>query len=847
MSQTYTIKSGDTLLQIAIEQEVDFTTLLELNPQYQANPDFIRIGEALTLPDESAIEPVEPTYPVEPVSAMRPCSNDGTLFAPPLCKKGESVYDVVFITGDGPLEYYLLDEKASNQLEHEAKETDRLVESYKALLSSAPSDKEATREALEQHTLKRTAWFEDAMHAGIFGDNSRPLSPASQRAAAMRAAQPKPNPNLDLTQDRLTSLQQRKAFVEQYRYRWLEETSMETLRKETLRQLDRQIDEFKKLETKAKPKEESPTKLGIEANNFTNDKTQLVTQKAKRHVVEAYSINQGRYVYLRHAFFEREKPRWSQSYNHSNADAALKRGDLNRLSQEIAKDIKESAKEFKVEAKFAEWKADGGKFHEWKSTQKYLTESGETRFAISPEAQLLRWGAQASVATVFEPTNGRVDIGIGAEASVSLAEAKIEAKCYLPYEKGFPIRLTYLDANKKIATYSFGCFRFVGTAAIGCFTGAMAEGRAGVAAGGRQQSREVNEYGESVGVMYSPKVNLAQGAKGDVGFKVQGFAGMQANGQLVGGVEWLPPKNASSSTDEPEGNQKESKEAEFQALAEVKPEGNIAFGVGVNAEFQLALEGGKFYVKCSGQIVCGFGAGGGFGAMLDTTQLWALTKIILQGLQYVDYRMLNNINSLAYDYLVNSTLVAFARGLVTDPSQTFEKVLINGERQVMIWRDEFNKVRDRQKKATILATRILDESTLSGVPFEQLLPEAIGIMLDVLVEEFLFSFNEQQESAIHKLLCKSTYSWHKFEEILQCMNPDGVAASGEKAMFDNLARINAILDNTQQHDFNLWVTQLAEKNKLDATSMPYTPLSGEALARKKAQINAPSDEHLPYR
>lgn len=91
------------------------------------------------------------------------------------------------------------------------------------------------------------------MHAGIFGSNSRPLSPASQRAAAMRAAQPKSNPSLDLTQDRLTSLQQRKAFVEQYRYRWLEETSMETLRNETLRQLDRQIEEFKKLETKAKP------------------------------------------------------------------------------------------------------------------------------------------------------------------------------------------------------------------------------------------------------------------------------------------------------------------------------------------------------------------------------------------------------------------------------------------------------------------------------------------------------------------------------------------------------------------------------------------------------------------
>ncbi len=60
--------------------------------------------------------------------------------------------------------------------------------------------------------------------------------------------------------------------------------------------------------------------------------------------------------------------------------------------------------------------------------------------------------------------------------------------------------------------------------------------------------------------------------------------------------------------------------------------------------------------------------------MLNIDQLWELTKIILQGLQYVDYRMLNNINSLAYDYLVNSTLVAFARDLVADPAQVFEKV-----------------------------------------------------------------------------------------------------------------------------------------------------------------------------
>ena len=76
MSKTYTINAGDTLLKIAIEQDVDFTTLLELNPQYQSNPDFIRIGEALTLPDDTPVEVVEPEHPVEPVSDMRELASD---------------------------------------------------------------------------------------------------------------------------------------------------------------------------------------------------------------------------------------------------------------------------------------------------------------------------------------------------------------------------------------------------------------------------------------------------------------------------------------------------------------------------------------------------------------------------------------------------------------------------------------------------------------------------------------------------------------------------------------------------------------------------------------------------
>lgn len=50
MSMTYIIKPGDTLIGIAIDNNISFVELLQLNPQYQQNPDFILIGDTVTLP-----------------------------------------------------------------------------------------------------------------------------------------------------------------------------------------------------------------------------------------------------------------------------------------------------------------------------------------------------------------------------------------------------------------------------------------------------------------------------------------------------------------------------------------------------------------------------------------------------------------------------------------------------------------------------------------------------------------------------------------------------------------------------------------------------------------------------
>lgn len=79
-------------------------------------------------------------------------------------------------------------------------------------------------------------------------------------------------------------------------------------------------------------------------------------------------------------------------------------------------------------------------------------------------------------------------------------------------------------------------------------------------------------------------------------------------------------------------------------------------------------------------------------------------------------------------------------------------------------------------------------------------------------------------------------SWRRFEEILVHMNPEGTKQSGDKAMFDNLARINAILDGDQQHSFNNWVAKLAQVDSITADNFaqlqPFKPKSGYAFQLK---------------
>ncbi|MCE7578213.1 LysM peptidoglycan-binding domain-containing protein, partial [Aliivibrio fischeri] len=165
MSQSYIVQSGDTLLKVAIDNDVPFTTLLELNPKYQPNPDLSHVGDSIRLPEEEVEgEEVEQDYLIEPVKP-RPVSDTCTLMSSPECEAKE-VHDILFVTGVHKTDFYCVDEKALKFIKEEVSELNKLIQGYVDLVNAAPNLESATKEQIAAHARKRQAWLEAANYAG---------------------------------------------------------------------------------------------------------------------------------------------------------------------------------------------------------------------------------------------------------------------------------------------------------------------------------------------------------------------------------------------------------------------------------------------------------------------------------------------------------------------------------------------------------------------------------------------------------------------------------------------------------------------------------------------------------
>ncbi|WP_063663234.1 LysM peptidoglycan-binding domain-containing protein [Aliivibrio fischeri] len=814
MSQSYIVQSGDTLLKIAIDNDVPFTTLLELNPKYQPNPDLIHVGDSIRLPEEEVEgEEVEQDYLIEPVKP-RPVSDTCTLMSPPECEAKE-VHDILFVTGVHKTDFYCVDEKALKFIKEEVSELNKLIQGYVDLVNAAPNLESATKEQIAAHARKRQAWLEAANYAGAIFLSESSLDKQRKRNEAAQIKK-QDNENWEALQGQIKELENTKLFVKDYNENplYTDNLSVGTLKREVLECIDadlgrlrqQQLAMVQQSEEKAQsnPSPIKPNNQSVKLNNIKGKST------AKRHVIEVFSVLDNRYMYIRADFFEREYAHWRQVPDRTNTRQALldndKKGLMTAVAKDIAADIKSDIKSEPLKKQIAEWKADGGYWLESKKEYDLWGEGDNTKIAVSHEAQLVRWGANAAASL------DKTGMAIGGSAAIALAEASAKVEGFLPYKGGYAAKLTYTDANKNTATYAFGCFRLKGEIQLSAFVGAMVSGDAAA-------KILLPEVGEgSVGALYSPNVGLAtSNVSGEVGLKVDGFAGGQVGGKVTGSAEWQAPPT-------PNAKEKEKVQIDFQQLAEVSAEGNIAGGLGTGVDFQLILNDKGFYFACSGRLVYGLGGSGSFASLIKLDQLWELVKVLLQGLQWVGYRLLGNIDERAYEYLVRTSYLTFASDAVKNPVEALKQGVMLGQKTIKFIWDSRDAIHERQKEAEMLSQRIMTEEVFSGVPADQLLPEVVGMMLNTLVEDFFLRREEAQETAICYLLKKTTYSWRKFEEILSRMNDFGSKEVGYEKLFANLKRINTVLDGEQQREFNGWVYRLAKaKKQSEIPSMPFTP------------------------
>lgn len=820
MTSTYAIQKGDTLLQIAIDNGVEFTDILAINPQLQINPDHIRVGDTLNLPNQIPVEAIEPDYPIEP---PQPSTSDcGEIISAPECK-GIEVSDVVFVTGDSPTAYYCLTEAHHAKLKEEITFTEQLIQGYKELLESAPQGDHISTQDLEKHALKKKVWLENAVYAGAIK--------VSQPEPAVRVAvqaEENTTPNKAYIESKIRTLETRRAIVDSY-VPYFSDRSTITVRDKVIKSIDIEITYWQMLLQKT-PSPEKSNRQNVDLNNFQSGT--FKHQPASRHVVEIWLASENRLVYIRADFYRDAVTRWHQNPIKTAATKALADRDWKGLKQAFVTDIKQGiTNDFdakKLETVFASWDAEGWKAHEWKATQKLHDEDGQVVFAATQEAQLMRFAAQASVKSILEPTNGKIDIGIGAEASFALAEGAVGFKRYLPYEKGYSVTLSYLDANKQPANYPFGCFRANVSLMLSCFVGFMANGRVSIS---NQAAPNPNPGHE---ILLAPSISMGETPSGGVGVNAEIFGGAQAGGQVEGALEWKAPPDT-----------EQDKIFDFETLAKVGANGNVAIGAGAGWDFNIDYdkESHEFIFGCSGKLVFGPGASGGFGTVIQFDQLWRLTIILLKGLQCVDYRVMTNISENMYEHIVNSSYAAFAAEFIEDPKEALRDAVIDTHQQLKEWwltrRDNWNDQIGLEYEARRLANNIISSQGFYNaheIALDQLPPETVGIMLNTLVSTFYTSREEKQETAIYIIFVGMVKSWRRFEEILVHMNPEGTKQSGDKAMFDNLARINAILDGDQQHSFNNWVAKLAQVDSITADNFaqlqPFKPKSGYAFQLK---------------
>lgn len=805
MNNTYTVKSGDTLGDIAQQYGAKMAEIQALNPVI-TDPNYIKPGWELKLPN-TAPKPALPP----PMHADSATST--ALKGQAQCD--EELVDVAHITGEP--HFYVLTEKQSKALKQEISAVQKLMdELHQNLAKALPSIQCAKLQDPNARCscagCVKDAWTVKAEGAGLLVRDTKP-----QKAKAAPLTSDK-----DL-QGKMATLQNARDWYQDYTpssFGFTQfEANWESLQSKKILELDQQIGKLRAqlaAQKKAEP-EDSSTSANSAAPDLKHGKGRSTERqrgsqtKSGVTVVEIILFSDPtRRHYISIPW------RTTTPWNVRVPTRVMAGKPFNKqLAADLIKDIKNAVGGGRkagplgnLELKISTWtsKQDNllNALHQevsWTSNER-----DASPYAISAEAHALRFAASASAGVNdWNPKEGNIDVGVKGSAAFSLAEASVSLNSYFPDQGGHVANMAYRNALGKEVLHPMGVFRLSGKLELSCFVGAKSQGAAGV----KTQYKPTETPAGATALLGTPTMEV--GPSGYIGVKCEAFAGAQTGGALSGAFEWVEPeKQGIGQAVVGQTNASNN----WVKLAEIKAEGNVALGLGASGEFGFEIAKNRLAFNCKGSLVFGPGAGGGFGTVVELEQVGKLTLLFCNALADMDYRHLLGVTQDAFNYLA-SGLYQVATSPVKMAREAFEDNFFD----LTLWWDQRKATRI---EADALADYLLAHKTdkiirvrKQNIPLSLLPPETIGPMVYLLTEGVVArgigSFSEKQERALIILLSE-VRRWRQFIEVLEHCSLDATKVNA----MESLERINALLNGHEQDQFNRFIDSLAINQTSDS-------------------------------
>lgn len=809
MYTPYTVKWGDTLTSIAYWHNIMLDDLLKLNPQV-TDADFIRVGWTLKLPIKAPPpEPPAPPAPLPP-AVYENCATQIAVEGQPEC--AQELVDVVHVIGEP--HFYVLTEAQTKALNKQVDKVHRLMEELHRNLAEATPARNCKRITVPEAPCTCTVcvkqvWVDQATQAGLLASEPR-LRPGG---APLTTDQ-------DL-QGRLAKLQQARDWYQRYtpgfaaRYKG-EESNWKGLQKNKLQALDAEINKLRaQLAAQKKPQAagSSTTAQGAGADLKHGRGVSLAQQRGQQtrtgiRMVEIMLFGDP----ARRLFI----PQWFRETQHWNPRVPTRvmagRPFNRQLAADLIKDIKEAVGGGRkasplgnLEFKLASWTSAEDNLlnalHQevaWTSNQ-----ADAAPYAVSAEAHALRFAASASAGVSnWNPRAGNIDVGVKGSAAISMAEGSVSMTSFFPDQGGYVATMSYRNAQGDEVLHPVGLFRLNGKLELSCFLGARVQ----AAAGAQLQYKPSETPAGATALLGTPTMEL--GRSGNIGVKSDAFVGVQPGGALSGAIEWIEPdRQGSGSIVTGQANAGNS----WSKLAEIKMEGNLAFGVGGGGEFGISVANNRLAVNFRASLVLGPGAGGGFATVVDLEQIGKVVSMFCKALAEMDYRRLLGVTEEAFNYLVFSLFQE-----ASSPRDTVSNAFEVGVESVRNW---WSKRKASKEEARNLAHYVLSRRTErvmmikeQSLPFALIPPETLGTMVWVLSQGFIEDFDSDQEKAL-VILLSEIRSWRHFIEVLEHCSSTGRKV---KAM-GSLERIEALLNGDQQRSFNAFIESLVLDRATDTS------------------------------